>query len=67
MTHDELLALMGILSWFAFMATYGLYCLRAANREWEKGDEQLYYEVYGPAGKPKPVTAEPEFPKRSVE
>jgi len=41
---------------------------RMIRRQRAEDLEAFFREIYGPAGKPKkPVTAEPESPKRSVE
>ncbi|HKO55116.1 MAG TPA: hypothetical protein VJ276_04515 [Thermoanaerobaculia bacterium] len=49
------------------MTIAGILSARSVHRS-EDEDEQLYREVYGPAGKPKkPPTAEPESQTRSAE
>jgi hypothetical protein len=50
------------------MFALALYAQRQERRLHTDDDEQLFREVYGPAGKPKkPATAEPESPTRSAE
>jgi hypothetical protein len=66
--NSDYLAPLGALIWGTIIVSFGLYCARQERLHYTRDDEQLFREVYGPAGKPKkPATAEPEPPTRSVE
>lgn len=66
--NSDYLAPLGALMWGVFMLSVGLYAQRQYRLQHTDDDEQLFREVYGPAGKPKkPATGEPEPPTRSAE
>ena len=78
MIPNEYMALVGLLMWSLIMGSIGMWAIQGtkkANREAiraeqeriRRSEEQLMFEVYGPAGKPKPPTAEPESRSRSAE
>jgi hypothetical protein len=66
--NNDYLAPLGVLIWAIIMFSFAKYCRVQYLRQYSDDDEQLFREVYGPAGKPKkPVSAEPESPTRSAE
>lgn len=67
MTTSDIVGFTTIITWGTLMTIAGILSARSVHRS-EDEDEQLYREVYGPAGKPKkPPTAEPESQTRSAE